>query len=99
MSLLNKLQAAGIKVYGSTPLWEAGNVIIAKLPIGDNAVVIKSKFDTNQLVIEEDGKRVYIPLKTGVMPDKKEYKLQEFSASRDWEEYHISAGDTKIFAV
>lgn len=98
MSLLNKLQAAGIKVYESTPLWEAGATIIANLPINDNTVVMDGKFGP-QIAIEEDGKRAYIQLKTGVATDKKEYKVVEFSASRDWEEYNIVAGQTKLFAI
>lgn len=99
-SLFDKLQKAGVTIYESTPLWVAGSVIIDKVTIGANALVIKSaKYDTHQLVIEENGKRVYISLKSGVMPDKKEYTIQEFGASRDWEEYNISEGDTKVFAV
>lgn len=99
MALLDKLIAKGVKVYESEPLWVAGAVVIKSIKVSDSCVVIKSKYDTNQLVIEENGKRVYIALKSGVMPDKKEYTIQEFGASRDWEEYNISEGDTKLFAV
>lgn len=99
-TLFDKLQKAGVQIYESTPLWVAGEVIIDKVTIGSNALVVKSaKYEANQLVIEDNGKRAYISLKNGVAPDKKEYSIQSFSASRDWEEYNIVAGTVKLFAV
>jgi hypothetical protein len=101
MSLLAKLEAKGLKVYSGTPLWVAQGKAIAISKIGDNCVVQENNgtYKGHSLVIEEGEKRMYVPLKQGVSPEKSEYTLQEFAASRDWEEYNISAGDTKVFAV
>ena len=99
-SLLEKLQSKGIKVYSGSPLWESVGQPLGKAKIGPNCVVTKSeKFESFQLVIEEGEKRVYIPLKSGVSHEKEEYTLQEFTATRDWEEYKIVAGETRIFAI
>jgi len=101
MSLLAKLEAKGLKVYSGTPLWVAQGKPIQVCKLDDNCVVQENsgQYKGHSLVIEEGEKRVYIPLKNGVSPEKSEYTLQEFAAARDWEEYGITAGETKIFAV
>jgi len=99
MSLLSKLEAKGVRVYNSTPLYEEVSTIDT-VTIGENCVVThNSEFDTYSLAIEEGEQRVYIPLKSQVSPDKDSYVITEFKATRDWADKNISKGDTKVFAV
>ena len=99
-SLLQKLQEKGVKVYSGSPLWVPVGETISKIKTGANAVVTKSeRYSSYQLVIEEGDQRVYVALKSGISHEKDEYALQEFTASRDWEEYNISAGETRVFAI
>lgn len=99
MSLLSLLQAKGIRVYESTPLWQKGEKII-DLTVGANCVVIPSdKYPgTNQIVYKEGNSTVYIQLKQGVEPTKPVYQIYQYAAVRNWVEYNISAGDIKAFA-
>ena len=98
-SLLERLQEKGVKVYSGSSLWVPGE-IISKITIGANAVVTKSeRYHQFQLVIEANGQRVYIPLKSGASPSAEEFTIQEFTATRDWEEYKITAGETRVFAI
>lgn len=101
MTLIEKLVAKGVKTYSGTPLWVAQGKPIATSKVGDNCVVQENsgQYKGHSLVIEEGETRVYIQLKNGVSPEKEEYTLQEFAAARDWEEYGIVAGETKVFAV
>lgn len=101
MSLIAKLQERGVKVYASTPLWLQLEVIDST-KISDNCVVTEREYKENKVysVCIEDGEnRVYIPLKQGISPDKDEYSIVEFEATRDWEEFGIKKGDKKVFAV
>lgn len=100
-TLIEKLQAKGVKVYSGTPLWQPVGKPIDTLKVGDNVVVQENsgQYKGHSLVIEEGESRVYVQLKSGVAPDKEEYTLQEFTATRDWEEYGITAGETKVFAL
>lgn len=99
MSLVSLLQAKGIRVYESTPLWQKGEKIV-DLTIGPNCVVIASdKYPgTNQIVYKEGNSTVYIQLKQGVDPTKAVYQINSYTAVRDWADYNISAGDIKAFA-
>lgn len=101
MTLIEKLQAKGVKTYSGTPLWTPVGKPIEKVKVGDNIVVQENsgQYKGHSLVIEEGENRVYVQLKNNVSPEKEEYKLQEFTATRDWEEYGITAGDTKVFAI
>ena len=100
-SLLEKLSAKGIKVFTSNPFWVEVGKPIEKVVPSENCVVMEStKFPGSfQLAIQEGESVVYIPLKRGTKTDLNEYTLQEFSASRDWPEYNITAGETRIFAI
>ncbi len=98
-TLLEKLQASGVKVYSGTPLWERVESL-GTVQVDENHVITKSqRFDNFQLVIEETEGRVYIPLKNSVRADQDSYELVKYAATRDWEEYNISAGDVRVFAV
>jgi hypothetical protein len=100
MSLLSKLQAKGVKVYSGSPLWEKSETL-GTVELNDNIVVVENSGDYGgySLVIEEDSGRVYIPLKSGVSHEKDTYSIVEFRATRDWVDYKIVEGSTKIFAV
>lgn len=99
MTLFEKLQAAGVRTYGD-PVWTAG-AVIDTITTGDNVVVAASQKyeDTNQLVIAEGNTTMYIPLRTGVDPNRTTFTLQTFTAVRDWEERNIKKGDNRVFAV
>lgn len=99
MTLIEKLKAKGVKVYGDgTPLWEKveelGTVVLS-----ENCVLAEDRYGKKQLVMQEGTKTVYIPLKSGTPADKDSYSLVLYAATKDWEEYSISAGDTRVFAV
>lgn len=96
-TLLEKLQSKGVKVYNSEPFW-VNPETIESVTIGENCVVADNKFGSKQLVMQVDGQMIYIALKFGVPADKPAYKLTAYTASRDWPEYHLSAGETKVFA-
>lgn len=99
MTLIQKLQASGVKVYSGSPLWEEVETL-GTVTIGDNCVVTKSeKFNNYQLVIETPEGRVYIPLKNSARADQDSYKLVKFEATRDWEDYNIHAGEVRVFAI
>lgn len=100
-TLLEKLQAKGVKIYSGSPLWVAQGKPVATAKVGENCVVQENsgQYKGHSLVIEEGEQRVYVQLKNGVSPEKEEYTIQEYSATRDWEEYGITAGETKVFAV
>ena len=100
-SLLQKLQEKGVKIFSATPLWESVGNPIGKVKVGSNCVVIESeKYPGSfQLAIEEGEKRVYVSLKQGTNPQADEYTLQEFTATREWPERNIAAGETRIFAI
>ena len=100
MSLLSKLQAKGVKVYASTPLWTQTEVI-ETVKVDDNHIVVESEEfpGTFSMVIEEDNERVYVPLKSNTTPDQDEYVLAVFTASRDWDKYGIIKDSQKVFAV
>ena len=100
-SLIDMLSAKGVKVFSSTPLWEKVGKPIQEIKVSENAVVIESeKYPGSfQLVVQEDDKRVYIPLKQGVSAQSDSFTLQEFTATREWPERNISAGETRIFAI
>ena len=98
-SLIAKLQAKGAKIYTGSPLWERGD-LVAEITIDDNHVVLhSSKYDGKVLVCQEPDGTAYIQLKHDAEADKASYKVYEFSAVRDWSEYGISSGDTKLMAV
>lgn len=96
-TLLEKLQSKGVKVYNSEPFW-VNPEVIDSVTIGENCVVTDNKFGGKQLVMQVDGQVIYIPFKFGVPSDKPAYKLTSYVASRDWDEYHISSGEVKVFA-
>ena len=99
MTLLQKLQASGVKVYSGTPLWEKVETLDT-VQVSDNCVVTKSeKFNNYQLVIETPEGRVYIPLKHSARADQDSYELVKFTATRDWEDYNIPAGEVRVFAI
>lgn len=100
-TLIEKLQAKGVKIYSGTPLWQPIGQPLHTAKVGDNTVVQENsgQYKGHSLVIEEGESRMYIPLKQGVSPEKEEYSIQEFTATRDWEEYRITAGETKVFAI
>ena len=100
-TLLEKLQSKGVKVYTGTPLWAAQGKPIDTVKVGDNVVVQENsgQYKGHSLVIEQGESRVYVQLKNGVSPDREEYTIQEYTATKDWEEYGIVAGETKVFAV
>lgn len=100
-SLIEQLQAKGVKVFSSTPLWEKVGTPIQKVKISENAVVVESEKypGSYQLVVQEGDQRVYIPLKQGAKPEADEFTIQEFAATREWPERNISAGETRIFAI
>lgn len=98
-SLIAKLQAKGAKIYTGSPLWERGE-LVAEVTIDDNHVVTdSSKYDGKVLICQEADGTAYIPLKQGTAPDKTSYQVYEFSAVRDWADYGIASGDTKLMAV
>lgn len=100
-SLIEMLSAKGVKVFSSTPLWEKVGAPIQKVKVSENAVVVESeKFPGSyQLVIQEGDQRVYIPLKQGASASADEFTIQEFTATREWPERNIAAGETRIFAI
>ena len=100
-SLIEQLQAKGVKVFSATPLWESVGKPMSKVKIGPDCVVAESERfpGSYQLVIQEGDNRVYVALKQGVSPSLEEYTLQEFTSTREWPEKNISAGETRIFAI
>jgi hypothetical protein len=100
-SLIEMLSAKGVKVFSSTPLWESVGKPISTVKVGADCVVIESeKFPGSyQIVVQEGDKRVYIPLKQGVSAQSDSFTLQEFTATREWPERNISAGETRVFAI
>ena len=98
-SLIAKLQAKGCKVYTGTPLWERGTKV-ATVTVDDNHVVTDStKYDGKVLVCQEAEGTAYVQLKQGTASNKASYDIYEFSAVRDWADYGIASGDTKLMAV
>jgi hypothetical protein len=98
-SLIAKLQAKGAKIYTGSPLWERGD-LVAEITIDDNHVVTdSSKYNGKVLACQEPDGTAYIQLKQDTAPDKASYKVYEFTAVRDWADYGISSGDTKLMAV
>ena len=101
VSLLEKLQAKGVKVFSASPLWEVVGKPLGTVKVGENCVVIESERypGSFQLAIEEGDKRVYVSLKQGTSHQQDTFTLQEFTATREWPERNISAGETRIFAI
>lgn len=98
MTLIEKLQKSGVKVYSSSPLWEKNGKPLSEISISDDCVVVDGKFGKT-LVIQEKENVVYVPLKSGTSPEKEKYTLQEFVATRDSTDYNIHAGTVKVFAI
>ena len=100
-SLIDLLSAKGVKVFSSTPLWEKVGKPMSTVKVGPDCVVVESEKypGTFQLVIQEGEQRVYIPLKQGTNASADEFTIQEFTATREWPERNISAGETRIFAI
>lgn len=101
VSLLEKLQAKGVKVFSASPLWEAVGKPVGTVKVGENCVVVESERypGSYQLAIEEGEKRVYVTLKQGTSQSQDSFTLQEFTATREWAEKNIAAGETRIFAI
>lgn len=99
MSLLAKLQAKGVKIYSSSPLY-IHTEDIQTVNISDDCVITHNEeFGTYSICIEENNQRVYVPIKDQVSIDKDSYTLAVFTASRDWTEKAIVKGQTKVFAI
>lgn len=100
MSILSQLQQAGVQVYGG-PNFVAGAVITTVTLGGDISLAPSEKFpETMVLTIKEGNTAAYIPVRQGTnLTGKTTFTLQQFTATRDWEERNIVAGQVKVFAV
>lgn len=97
-NVFQALQNAGAKVYERSPLWERGR-LVAKLPAGSFTVTKNQNYDAHSVCVSAPEGTVYVQIKQGTPIDKAAYEVYEFSAVRDWAEYNISAGETKLMAV